>query len=136
MTKRVKNAIIIWAAIGVSALLLFIAFFVHQYVAIYPDHVRGDVLFVNIEDYYVYPDLNSALTDTKTEDGQPVPLKDVLSKLLDQDDLVYLKDSMAGICFDKKYTEEESPLNKSNDRLVYYIENGYYIAKTIPELNG
>ena len=130
VTKTSKWKIwIFWVVVAV-ALVALIGFYVWD-VILYqaPGTIRDGVLYLNSEEMYVYSSLESALTDTKGENGPPKPLKEFLPEILAKEKLVYLEGTTVGICIDNKITEEELQKGKK-DRVVYKIDN-YFLAESI-----
>jgi len=91
--------------------------------------IHGDVLYLNSEEIYVYSSLESALTDTKGEDGPPKPLKEFLPEILAEEKLVYLEGTTVGVYLDGICMDKQIPENEC--RTVYRIGN-YFLAESIP----
>ena len=132
VVKTKKSKIwIFWVVVAV-ALVALIGFYIWD-VILYqaPGTIRDGILYLNYEEIYVYSSLESALTDTKGEDGPPKPLKEYLPEILAKEKLVYLEGTTVGVCIDKQITEEEIPnVIRQKDRIVYKLGN-YFLAESI-----
>jgi len=124
---------IIWIIVAIVTFAIAIGFYIWVVVLEHaPGMIRDGVLYLNQEEIYVYSSLDSALADTKGEDGPPKTLKEILPEILAEEKLVYLEGTTVGICIDKQITEEEIPdAETKEDRVVYKIGN-YFLAESMP----
>ena len=133
-----NNATKKWLTTLIVVLIMIIISIIIHIAVITTIHDHGtltdQVLYLNYEKVYVYDSVNSALTDTKCQDGPPKPLKEILPELLKNESLVYLEGTTVGISIDQQITQEEISDKRKEDRIIYKIGD-YFLAESIVQPN-